>query len=65
MCYCKHSMQTKFTFTMGIMLDFTANRTILEQNLAQLYFKYSVREDTWHIQGVLKEKSKCGLEERP
>lgn len=64
MCYCKHSMQTKFTFTMGIMLDFTANRTILEQNLAQLYFKCSVREDSWHIQGVLKEKSKCGLEER-
>lgn len=55
-------MQTKFTFTTGIMLDFTVNRTILEQNLAQLYFKYSVREDSWHIQGVLKE-DKYGLEE--
>lgn len=62
MCCCKHSMQTKFTFTTGIMLDFTVNRTILEQNLAQLYFKYSVREDSWHIQGVLKE-DKYGLEE--
>lgn len=63
MCYCKHSMQTKITFTTGIMLDFTVNRTILEQNLAQLYFKFSVREDSWHIQGVLKEESKYELEE--
>lgn len=45
------------------MLDFTVKRTILEQNLAQLYFKYSVRGDSWYIQGVLKEKSKYGLEE--
>lgn len=64
MCCCKLSMQTKFTFTTGIMLDFTVNRTTLEQNLAQLYFKCSVREESWHIQGVLKEESKPGHEER-
>lgn len=64
MCCCKHSMPTKFTFTTGIMLAFTVNRTILEQNLAQLYFKCSVREESWHTQGVLKEESKYGLEER-
>lgn len=46
MCCCKGSMGIKFTFTMGIMLDFTVNRTILEQNLVQLYFKCSVREDS-------------------
>lgn len=46
MCCCKDSMKIKFTFTMGIMLDFTVNRTILEQNLVQLYLKCSVREDS-------------------
>lgn len=56
-------MKIKFTFTMGIMLDFTVNRTILEQNLVQLYLKCSVREDSWRIQGVLKEENKYGLKE--
>jgi len=39
-------MRIKFTFTMGIMLDFTVNRTILEQNPVPLYFKCSVREES-------------------
>lgn len=63
MCCCKGSIRIKFTFTMGIMLDFTVKRTILEQNLVQLYFKCSVREDSWRIQNVLKEENKYGLQE--